>query len=119
MKKLAERTNTLTKDTVKTLDDFKKKIDLAVREVENIKEMFLVIEKDVKDIRESFEKTKKMSDNVGLSVNSLSSALEEQSRAITELSKRVTYIAEFINEAYMVFSAILRTTDEIAKIKEF
>ncbi len=119
IKKLSQKTDDLTKDIVKILGDLKNRVASAVKEVEKVGELFLSIEKDIKNIRTSFEKTKSMSDTVGDAINTLSTAIEEQSRVLTDVSKRITNTVEILNETYKVFYTILQINDEIAKVMKF
>ncbi|MCS7214774.1 MAG: methyl-accepting chemotaxis protein, partial [Thermodesulfovibrio sp.] len=72
IRKLSQKTEGLTRDIGKILGDLKDRVISAVGEVEKIRELFSNIEKDMKNIRDSFEKTKVMSDTVGDAVNTLS-----------------------------------------------
>lgn len=119
IRKLSQKTEVLTKDITKILNDLKNRVFLAVAEVDKIRELFLSIEKDMKNIRQSFEKTKTMSDTVGDAVNTLSTAIEEQSQVLTDVSRRITNTASMLNETYKVFSTVIRVNNEISKITKF
>ncbi|MEN2993739.1 MAG: methyl-accepting chemotaxis protein [Thermodesulfovibrio sp.] len=119
IRKLSQKTEALTKDIGKILGDLKDRVISAVGEVEKIRELFLSIEKDIKNIRQSFEKTKAMSDTVGDAVNTLSTAIEEQSQVLTDVSKRITNTASMLNETYKVFSTVIKVNDEISKLTKF
>ncbi len=119
IRKLSQKTEVLTKDISKILNDLKNRVFLAVAEVDKIRELFLSIEEDMKNIRQSFEKTKTMSDTVGDAVNTLSTALEEQSQVLTDVSRRITNTASMLNETYKVFSTVIKVNDEISKLTKF
>lgn len=119
IRKLSQKTEALTKDIGKILGDLKDRVISAVGEVEKIKELFTSIEKDMKNIRQSFEKTKTMSDTVGDAVNTLSTAIEEQSQVLTDVSRRITNTASMLNETYKVFSTVIKVNDEISKLTKF
>ncbi len=119
IRKLAQKTDALTKDIGKILGNLSERVMVAVGEVEKIKELFIEIEEEMKNIRVSFEKTKGMSDTVGDAVNTLSTAIEEQSQVLTDVSKRITNTASMLNETYKVFSTVVKVNDEIAKITKF
>lgn len=119
IRKLAQKTEGLTKDIGKILGNLKDRVSLAVAEVEKIRELFSSIENDMKNIRQSFEKTKTMSDTVGDAVNTLSTAIEEQSQVLTDVSKRITNTASMLGETYKVFSTVIKVNDEISKMTRF
>lgn len=119
IRKLSQKTEALTKDIGKILGNLKDRVTLAVLEVEKIGELFSNIERDIKNIRSSFEKTKAMSDTVGDAVNTLSTAIEEQSQVLTDVSKRITNTASMLNETYKVFSTVIKVNDEISKLTKF
>jgi methyl-accepting chemotaxis protein len=119
IRKLAQKTDTLTKDIGKILGNLSERVMVAVGEVEKIKELFREVEEEMKNIRISFEKTKGMSDTVGDAVNTLSTAIEEQSQVLTDVSKRITNTASMLNETYKVFSTVVKVNDEITKITKF
>ncbi|MDI1472575.1 MAG: methyl-accepting chemotaxis protein [Thermodesulfovibrio sp.] len=119
IRKLAQKTDVLTKDIGKILGNLSERVIIAVKEVEKIKELFSEIEEEMKTIRISFEKNKTMSDTVGDAVNTLSTAIEEQSQVLTDVSKRITNTASMLNETYKVFSTVVKVNDEIAKITKF
>lgn len=119
IRKLSQKTEALTRDISKTLGDLKNRVTIAVGEVGKIRELFLSIEEDMKNIRQSFEKTKTMSDTVGDAVNTLSTAIEEQSQVLTDVSKRITNTASMLNETYKVFSTVIRVNNEISKLTKF
>lgn len=114
IRKLAQKTDVLTKDIGKILGNLSERVIIAVKEVEKIKELFSEIEEEMKTIRISFEKNKTMSDTVGDAVNTLSTAIEEQSQVLTDVSKRITNTASMLNETYKVFSTVVKVNDEIA-----
>lgn len=119
IRKLSQKTEALTKDIGKILGNLKDRVIYAVGEVEKIRELFLNIERDIKNIRQSFEKTKAMSDTVGDAVNTLSTAIEEQSQVLTDVSRRITNTASMLNETYKVFSTVIKVNDEISKLTKF
>ncbi len=119
IRKLSQKTEALTKDISKILGNLRERVTSAVVEVEKIRELFLSIEEDMKNIRKSFEKTKTMSDTVGDAVNTLSTAIEEQSQVLTDVSKRITNTASMLNETYKVFSTVIKVNDEISKLTKF
>ncbi|MCS7164273.1 MAG: methyl-accepting chemotaxis protein [Thermodesulfovibrio sp.] len=119
IRKLSQKTEALTKDIGKILGNLKDRVISAVGEVEKIRELFLNIERDIKNIRQSFEKTKAMSDTVGDAVNTLSTAIEEQSQVLTDVSRRITNTASMLNETYKVFSTVIKVNDEISKLTKF
>lgn len=119
IRKLSQKTEALTKDIGKIIGDLKNRVIYAVGEVEKIRELFSSIEEDIKNIRQSFEKTKTMSDTVGDAVNTLSTAIEEQSQVLTDVSKRITNTASMLNETYKVFSTVIKVNDEISKLTKF
>lgn len=119
IRKLSQKTEVLTKDISKILGDLKNRVFLAVADVDKIRELFLNIEEDMKNIRLSFEKTKTMSDTVGDAVNTLSTALEEQSQVLTDVSRRITNTASMLNETYKVFSTVIKVNNEISKLTKF
>lgn len=119
IRKLSQKTEALTKDISKILGNLRDRVASAVKEVEKIRELFSSIETDMKNIRESFEKTKTMSDTVGDAVNTLSTAIEEQSQVLTDVSKRITNTASMLSETYKVFSTVIKVNDTISKITNF
>ncbi len=119
IRKLSQKTEALTKDIGKILGNLRDRVSSAVGEVEKIRELFLSIEEDMKNIRQAFEKTKTMSDKVGDAVNTLSTAIEEQSQVLTDVSKRITNTASMLNETYKVFSTVIKVNDEISKLTKF
>ncbi len=119
IRKLSQKTEALTKDIGKILGNLRDRVSSAVGEVEKIRELFLSIEEDMKNIRKAFEKTKTMSDKVGDAVNTLSTAIEEQSQVLTDVSKRITNTASMLNETYKVFSTVIKVNDEISKLTKF
>ena len=119
IRKLSQKTDILTKDISKILGNLSERVAIAVKEAEKIKELFLEIEQDMKTIRLSFEKTKSMSDTVGDAVNTLSTAIEEQSQVLTDVSKRIIHTSSMLNETYKVFTTVVKVNNDIAKITKF
>lgn len=119
IRKLSQKTEALTRDISKTLINLRDRVSSAVEDVEKIRELFSNIERDIKNIRQSFEKTKSMSDTVGDAVSTLSTAIEEQSQVLTDVSKRITNTASMLNETYKVFSTVIKVNNEISKLTKF
>jgi methyl-accepting chemotaxis protein len=87
--------------------------------VDKISEIIIAFEHDIKSIRSTFENTKVLSDRVGDSVNNLSSAIEEQSQVLTDVTKRVSLVVSTLEEAHKVFSTIAKVNVEINKMVKF
>lgn len=119
VRKLAQKTEKLTKDIANILEDLKDKVIHAVKEVDKISDIITAFENDIKSIRSTFENTKVMSDRVGDSINSLSSAIEEQSQVLTDVTKRVSLVVSTLEEAHKVFSTVARVNVEINKMVKF
>lgn len=119
VRKLAQKTEKLTKDIANILEDLKDKVIHAVKEVDKISEIITAFENDIKSIRSTFENTKVLSDKVGDSINSLSSAIEEQSQVLTDVTKRVSLVVSTLEEAHKVFSTVARVNIEINKMVKF
>ena len=119
VRKLAQKTEKLTKGIADILEDLKEKVTTAVGEVDKISEIIIAFEQDIKSIRSTFENTKVLSDNVGDSVNNLSSAIEEQSQVLTDVTKRVSLVVSTLEEAHKVFSTVAKVNVEINKMVKF
>lgn len=119
VRKLAQKTEKLTKDIANILEDLKEKVTMAVGEVDKISEIITAFEQDIKSIRSTFENTKVLSDNVGDAVNNLSSAIEEQSQVLTDVTKRVSVVVSTLEEAHKVFSTVAKVNQEINKMVRF
>lgn len=119
VRKLAQKTEKLTKDIANILEDLKEKVITAVREVDKISEIIIAFEQDIKSIRSTFDNTKMLSDNVGDSVNNLSSAIEEQSQVLTDVTRRVSLVVSSLEEAHKVFSTVARVNVEINRMVKF
>lgn len=119
VRKLAQKTEKLTKDIANILEDLKEKVTTAVGEVNKISEIIIAFEQDIKSIRSTFENTKVLSDNVGDSVNNLSSAIEEQSQVLTDVTKRVSLFVSTLEEAHKVFSTVAKVNVEINRMVKF
>ncbi|BCB96440.1 methyl-accepting chemotaxis protein [Dissulfurispira thermophila] len=119
VRKLAQKTEKLTKDIADILEDLKDKVIAAVSEVDKISEIITAFEHDIKSIRSTFENTKVLSDRVGDSVNNLSSAIEEQSQVLTDVTKRVSLVVSTLEEAHKVFSTVAKVNVEINKMVRF
>ncbi len=119
VRKLAQKTEKLTKGIADILEDLKEKVTTAVGEVDKISEIITAFEQDIKSIRSTFENTKVLSDNVGDSVNNLSSAIEEQSQVLTDVTKRVSLVVSTLEEAHKVFSTVAKVNVEINKMVRF
>ncbi len=119
VRKLAQKTEKLTKGIADILEDLKEKVTTAVGEVDKISEIITAFEQDIRSIRSTFENTKVLSDNVGDSVNNLSSAIEEQSQVLTDVTKRVSLVVSTLEEAHKVFSTVAKVNVEINKMVKF
>lgn len=119
VRRLAQKTEKLTKDIANILEDLKEKVITAVGEVDKISQIIIAFEQDIKSIRSTFDNTKMLSDNVGDSVNNLSSAIEEQSQVLTDVTKRVSLVVSTLEEAHKVFSTVARVNIEINKMVKF
>ncbi len=119
VRKLAQKTEKLTKDIANILEDLKGKVITAVNEVDRISDIITAFEYDLKSIRATFENTKVLSDKVGDSVNSLSSAIEEQSQVLTDITKRISSVVLNLEEAHKVFSTIAKVNMEINRMVKF
>jgi methyl-accepting chemotaxis protein len=119
VRKLAQKTEKLTKDIANILEDLKDKVIAAVGEVDKISEIIIAFEHDIKSIRSTFKNTKVLSDRVGDSVNNLSSAIEEQSQVLTDVTKRVSLVVSTLEEAHKVFSTVAKVNVEINKMVKF
>ena len=60
-----------------------------------------------------------LSDSVGDSINNLSSAIEEQSQVLTDVTKRVYLVLSTLEEAHKVFSTVAKVNVEINKMVKF
>mgnify|MGYP005841586567 CR=1 FL=1 len=119
VRKLAQKTEKLTKDIASILEDLKEKVITAVSEVDKISEIITAFEHDIKSIRSTFENTKVLSDSVGDSINNLSSAIEEESQVLTDVTKRVYLVLSTLEEAHKVFSTVAKVNVEINKMVKF
>lgn len=119
VRKLAQKTEKLTKDITNILEDLKEKVTTAVGEVDKISEIITAFEQDIRAIRSTFENTKVLSDKVGDSINSLSSAIEEQSQVLTDVTKRVSLVVSTLDEAHRVFSTVAKVNVEINRVIKF
>jgi len=119
VRKLAQKTEKLTKDIANILEDLKEKVITAVGEVDKISDIIIAFEHDIKSIRSTFENTKVLSDRVGDSVNNLSSAIEEQSQVLTDVTKRVSLVVSTLEESHKVFSTVAKVNAEINKMVKF
>lgn len=119
VRKLSQKTEQLTKDIKVILDGLKNKVNMAVKDVGKVSEIISTFEQDIYAIRNSFDNSKKLSDNVGDAINSLSSAIEEQSQVLSDVTKRVASIVQTIEEVHRVFKTVSKVNVEINKLINF
>ncbi|KJR40839.1 methyl-accepting chemotaxis protein [Candidatus Magnetoovum chiemensis] len=77
------------------------------------------IEEDMRSIQGTFVKNKEMSDDIGDAINSISTAIEEQSQVISDVNQRVYSSNSNINEIHKVLKTLSLINTEISKLARF
>ncbi len=119
IRKLSQKTDQLTKDVKVILDGLKEKVLSVVNDIDKVNEIISGFEKDIHIIRSSFENSKNLSDKIGDEINSLSTAIEEQSQVMSDATKRISNIVQTINEVHKVFKTVTKVNFEINKLINF
>jgi len=116
---LAQKTDNSTRDIARIIGQFKTSVMEAVEGVNQILLIIQGFEKDIKMIRQSFSDNKQLAEMIGLSLNSLSNSIGEESSVVTDMTQRIGSMAQSVEEAHKVFSTVTQVNDEINRVIRF
>lgn len=111
IRKLATKTDNMTKNIGKILDNFNNKIEIAVESVENVNSFLEALASDFNEFASVFSESQKES-------NSISESLAQNSLAISEQIKVVDDLAYRINTIYAALEKIVHVIDTMVDVNK-
>ncbi len=117
VRKLSENTNSLTKNISKVLKEFTKRISKSVVEIENLSSVMNTFETDFVDVRQTFEVNKRSSDEIGISLNQLTIAINENSQVLSSIFGKIVDVDATSREVQKIFSTMSTVNKAISNMK--
>ncbi len=117
IRKLSENTNSLTKNISKVLKDFTKRISKAVVDIEELSNVLNTFENDIVNVRATFASNKEASDQIGLSINQLTIAIDENTHVLSSIFTKIVDVDTTIQEINRIFSTIVKVNIAIGSMK--
>ncbi len=116
IRKLSESTNSLTKNISKVLKDFTKKIAQSVKEIENLSEVLKTFKNDIMQVRTTFQNNKVSSDEIGLAVQQLNIAINENSQVLKDIFSKIIDVDSTSREVEKIFATVANVNDVVGKM---
>ena len=116
IRKLSESTNSLTKNISKVLKDFTKKINQSVNEIVDLSEVLKTFKEDIMQVRSTFESNKTSSDEIGLAVQQLNIAINENSQVLKDIFSKIIDVDSTSREVEKIFATVANVNDIVGKM---
>ncbi len=117
IRKLSENTNSLTKNISRVLKDFTKRISKAVVDIEELTKVLNTFENDIVGVRATFASNKEASDQIGMSINQLTIAIDENAQVLSSIFSKIVDVDTTVQEINRIFSTIVKVSDAIGAMK--
>ncbi len=119
IRKLASKTDNMTKNIGKILDDFNAKIDEAVDSVENVKDFLETLANDFNEFASVFSQSQEESNSIGESLAQNSLAINEQIKVVDDLAYRINTIYATLEKIVHVINTMVGVNKKIEKMIRF
>ncbi len=119
IRKLATKTDNMTKNINKILDTFNTKIEEAVENVENVNSFLETLANDFNDFALLFSKSQNEANSIGESLAQNSLAISEQIKVVDDLAYRINVIYASLEKIVHVINTMVDVNKKIEKMIRF
>jgi methyl-accepting chemotaxis protein len=119
IRKLATKTDTMTKNINKILDSFNTKIEEAVESVENVNSFLETLTKDFNEFANVFSQSQEESNSIGESLSQNSLAISEQMKVVDDLAYRISTIYSALEKIVHVITTMVNVNKKIENMIKF
>ncbi len=119
IKKLANKTDSITDNIQEILYDFNERMLSTVEKVESVKVFLDQLRKDFNEFAEVFIKINKSSNDIAQSLNENSLAINEHAEVIDDLTSRIAKIYELLNTIIKIVETLQNANEKIEKLIKF
>jgi len=117
IRKLSENTNRLTKNISKGLKEFTQKISKSVIDIGDLTKILATFAEDIVKVRATFERNKKASDQIGVSINQISLAIDENSQVLSDIFAKIVDVNTTAQEINKIFATIVKVNSSVSKME--
>lgn len=113
IRSLAQKTDKMTRNITEILSSLKEEV---LNSAEDVKEISVIIENfesDIINVRNNFGQSKEITDSIGISTQNLYLAIKEESEVLTDISQKISTMANSVDESHRVFSTVANVNDRI------
>ncbi|MGC8822236.1 MAG: methyl-accepting chemotaxis protein [Desulfurella sp.] len=119
IRKLATKTDNMTKNINKILDTFNSKIEEAVENVENVNNFLETLANDFNEFASLFSQSQKESNSIGEALAQNSLAISEQIKVVDDLAYRINIIYTALEKIVRVITTMVDVNRKIEKMIKF
>ncbi|MGB9755505.1 MAG: methyl-accepting chemotaxis protein [Desulfurella sp.] len=119
IRKLATKTDNMTKNIGKILDNFNNKIEAAVESVENVNSFLEALANDFNEFASVFSESQKESNSISESLSQNSLAISEQIKVVDDLAYRINTIYAALEKIVHVIDTMVDVNKKIEKMIKF
>ncbi|SDB94843.1 methyl-accepting chemotaxis protein [Desulfurella multipotens] len=119
IRKLATKTDNMTKNINKILDTFNSKIEEAVENVENVNNFLETLANDFNEFASLFSQSQKESNSIGEALAQNSLAISEQIKVVDDLAYRINIIYTALEKIVHVITTMVDVNRKIEKMIKF
>ncbi|WP_291490485.1 methyl-accepting chemotaxis protein, partial [Desulfurella sp.] len=119
IRKLATKTDNMTKNINKILDTFNSKIEEAVENVENVNNFLETLANDFNEFAGLFSQSQKESNSIGEALAQNSLAISEQIKVVDDLAYRINIIYTALEKIVHVITTMVNVNKKIEKMIKF
>lgn len=119
IRKLANKTDTMTKNINKILDNFNAKIEEAVESVENVSSFLETLANDFNEFASLFSESQKESNSIGESLSQNSLAISEQIKVVDDLAYRISVIYSALEKIVHIITTMVIVNKKIENMIKF
>ncbi|MGC8706704.1 MAG: methyl-accepting chemotaxis protein [Desulfurella sp.] len=119
IRKLATKTDNMTKNINKILDTFNSKIEEAVENVENVNNFLETLANDFNEFASLFSQSQKESNSIGEALAQNSLAISEQIKVVDDLAYRINIIYTALEKIVNVITTMVDVNRKIEKMIKF
>ena len=117
IRKLSENTNRLTKNISKGLKVFTQKISKSVVDINSLTKVLTTFAEDIANVRATFEKNKEASDQIGVSINQISLAIDENSKVLSDIFAKIVDVNATAQEVNKIFTTIVNVNATVSQME--
>lgn len=119
IRKLATKTDNMTKNIGKILDNFNNKIEIAVESVENVNSFLEALANDFNEFVSVFSESQKESNSISESLAQNSLAISEQIKVVDDLAYRINTIYAALEKIVHVINTMVDVNKKIERMIKF